>query len=762
MSKNFNPFPSVRRDRQRQLEREKQEGGGLAESSAEATPLARSPVAVSKELPLPSSRPLLPGRTSTEQTIRSSTISSPLSPERQTFDRAIYSPPQPSPHEPTTVRSSGLGSTDDEAFELYLSKQKELKAMRAKLVQNNRGRLPSEMAGTVAAEETREVESAYAHTPGSDALGLECTEEEQEAAEGLDEEIELGHMQEIVEGLWIGDVVAARDERALKEAGITAVLTLLRQKLPPPPPGILSLPIPIDDTPDADILCHLDGCVSWIADVLESEQAGVEEAENDNDAQGVTNKAAVLVHCQAGMSRSATVVAAYLMKTLNISPDDAVEMIREKRPVVYPSETFRAQLELWYKAKFKATVKDRDIRQWYMERTAAQVRNGGELEEDATQRMAKYPATPTPSTPATPVGGYGKRKIRCKACRRNLATRDHMMDHILDQSPFPAPRSRAPSVSVSSLSVGDEDPEMATSRRASRPPSVSNSTRPALALSMSQIPILDINTEKAVPSPRRDESPSQDAQQPFVKKALTNSAIMKGDMGARTGSPQRRVLDPRALAASLPPQLAALRAGVPSSPGAGVPSPQNSTLAGVKNKNPSPFMPFPVENFSRRSSSPSSNTSTASSPLDPEDESALSTSPDKGNVATKPVDSRLAARRTSTLVMTPTDPGSRSRRESTSSLISASRRGSSSSLAGISAANWPILVNPKCSGYFVEPLTWMEPMLASGALVGKITCPNEKCGAKIGSFDWAGVQCGCKEWVTPGFCIHRSKVDEIW
>jgi dual specificity phosphatase 12 len=24
------------------------------------------------------------------------------------------------------------------------------------------------------------------------------------------------------------------------------------------------------------------------------------------------------------------------------------------------------------------------------------------------------------------------------------------------------------------------------------------------------------------------------------------------------------------------------------------------------------------------------------------------------------------------------------------------------------------------------------------------------------------VQCGCKEWVTPGFCISRSKVDEVW
>ncbi|KAG6907999.1 hypothetical protein DXG01_006534 [Tephrocybe rancida] len=75
--------------------------------------------------------------------------------------------------------------------------------------------------------------------------------------------------------------------------------------------------------------------------------------------------------------------------------------------------------------------------------------------------------------------------------------------------------------------------------------------------------------------------------------------------------------------------------------------------------------------------------------------------------------------------------------------------------------NPPILANPKCSGYFVEPMKWMEPFLSSGQLSGKIVCPNTKCGAKLGSYDWAGVCCGCKEWVTPGFCISRSKVDEI-
>ncbi|KAJ9095727.1 hypothetical protein QFC20_006594 [Naganishia adeliensis] len=565
MSK-FNPFPSVRRDRQRQLD-----------ATADAKPRApRSTVA-----PV---RPPLPSRTSTEQTLRSSVVSSPMSPPRNALGLNA--------NESTTVRSAGLSSTDDEAFELYLEKQKQLQALRQQQSRQQLGQQQQqqESGGTVADMEAREFE-AISEASATDSL------EEQD-----DDEIELGHMQEIVDGLWIGDVVAARDGKALQEAGITAILTLLRQKMPPPPPGILTLPIPIDDTPDADILCHLDGCGE------ENEKGG--------------KRGAVLVHCQAGMSRSATVVAAYLMKTLNIPPEEAVEMIREKRPVVYPSETFREQLALWYKAKFKASVRDRDIRQWYMERTAVQVRNNGELEEEATQHMAKYPATPTPSLPPTPVGGYGKRKIRCKMCRRNLATREHMMDHILDQSPMLVPRSRAPSV----ISLGGDEPSAAPR---SRPPSIST-TRPAFG--MSQIDTSDNTLEKAVPSPRRDDSPG--APMEGVKKAVTDPAIMKGDTFK---PPQgRRVLDPRALAASLPPQLAALRAGVRPSPG-------GNNWGGS-----SPTVPFPQDDLAQRSSSPSAiSVNSDGPPQGSIDESALSTSPDKAGGG-KPV-----ARRTSILAMTP-------------------------------------------------------------------------------------------------------------
>lgn len=43
----------------------------------------------------------------------------------------------------------------------------------------------------------------------------------------------------------------------------------------------------------------------------------------------------------------------------------------------------------------------------------------------------------------------------------------------------------------------------------------------------------------------------------------------------------------------------------------------------------------------------------------------------------------------------------------------------------------------------------MELFLVEGQSDGKIVCPNKKCNAKLGNYDWAGVCCGCREWVTP-------------
>ena len=42
----------------------------------------------------------------------------------------------------------------------------------------------------------------------------------------------------------------------------------------------------------------------------------------------------------AGLSRSPSVVSAYLMKTLNLKYQDAINMVSQVRPYVYPNEGY--------------------------------------------------------------------------------------------------------------------------------------------------------------------------------------------------------------------------------------------------------------------------------------------------------------------------------------------------------------------------------------------------------------------------------------
>jgi len=289
--------------------------------------------------------------------------------------------------------------------------------------------------------------------------------------------------------------------------------------------------------------------------------------------------------------------------------------------------------------------------------------------------MARYPATPTPSQPPTPAGMAGRRKIRCKMCRRHLAVREHMMDHILDQSPLPESRPRTPSnfalpapLSAMSTTPGADDSALEDADHPSLPAVVR-----ARGTSVSDV----INPLTGLPGrSRRGSQASVGTATPVEGSGRARARSILGQGEALTMSrsnssaqlPPRQILDADQLAARLPPQLAALRAGLPPS------------------DSPSPASPG------------------AAPPL---------------------------------------------------------RRLSSGIQPMLPVSGPPIITNPKCSGYFVEPLTWMEPML-DGNVSGKLFCPNEKCKAKIGTYDWAGVQCGCKEWVTPVSLEHCGKVADLF
>ena len=66
-----------------------------------------------------------------------------------------------------------------------------------------------------------------------------------------------------------------------------------------------------------------------------------------------------------------------------------------------------------------------------------------------------------------------------------------------------------------------------------------------------------------------------------------------------------------------------------------------------------------------------------------------------------------------------------------------------------------------CPHFFVEPLSWMRPVLEEGELEGRLVCPNVKCAASIGRYAWQGFKCSCSEWVCPALSLQRSKVDDV-
>lgn len=59
----------------------------------------------------------------------------------------------------------------------------------------------------------------------------------------------------------------------------------------------------------------------------------------------------VLVHCHAGVSRSATVTVAYIMKRQGLCLGDAYKFVKDLRPVISPNLNFMGQLLKYEKNK---------------------------------------------------------------------------------------------------------------------------------------------------------------------------------------------------------------------------------------------------------------------------------------------------------------------------------------------------------------------------------------------------------------------------
>jgi dual specificity phosphatase 12 len=200
-------------------------------------------------------------------------------------------------------------------------------------------------------------------------------------------------MDQIIPGLWIGDLACALATDYLSIAGITHIVTAMKQRLPTPivlPDGrtiddVHVFHVNIDDVEGAPLLVHMPGAVEFIDEALkqewledsvlaDQEQEGgqegskkVEPPPGRGPGQWATmGEGTVLVHCHAGISRSVALVAAYLMNTRGVTRDEAIALIQSRRKQADPNPGFRHQLELYESGNYSVDVRNQRIRRFLM------------------------------------------------------------------------------------------------------------------------------------------------------------------------------------------------------------------------------------------------------------------------------------------------------------------------------------------------------------------------------------------------------------
>ncbi|KAL0096921.1 protein-tyrosine phosphatase-like protein [Phycomyces blakesleeanus] len=134
--------------------------------------------------------------------------------------------------------------------------------------------------------------------------------------------------QEVLPGIWIGGYTALESQKFLKKNDITHILSMGHFEYSYPSAEYDNKIIRISDNPGANIIQFFPETYEYI-----------------NNA--VSNERHILVHCLAGVSRSPTVVTAYLMKKRRLRPKEALAIIAQSRPFINPNKGFMDQLKLY-------------------------------------------------------------------------------------------------------------------------------------------------------------------------------------------------------------------------------------------------------------------------------------------------------------------------------------------------------------------------------------------------------------------------------
>jgi protein-tyrosine phosphatase len=125
--------------------------------------------------------------------------------------------------------------------------------------------------------------------------------------------------------LYLGSFAASENEPVLNELGITDIFSTVGapDKVFP---GIEYTYFDLRDVPEQDLSEALAFVVPYLREIRDDPNRRV------------------FVHCVAGISRSTSMIMAFLMQEYGLSYDDALAFIQSRRPIAQPNHGFEEQL----------------------------------------------------------------------------------------------------------------------------------------------------------------------------------------------------------------------------------------------------------------------------------------------------------------------------------------------------------------------------------------------------------------------------------
>ncbi len=130
--------------------------------------------------------------------------------------------------------------------------------------------------------------------------------------------------------LYLGNIESAKDLSFLNKNKIKAILDVCGKKLKYDKSLIISLSLEAEDSPTFKIFELFSTCIDF---------------SHEHRLSGRN----VLVHCIAGVSRSATIVIAYLMKINQMNLQNAYDFVISRRSCIEPNIGFLKQLNMFEK-----------------------------------------------------------------------------------------------------------------------------------------------------------------------------------------------------------------------------------------------------------------------------------------------------------------------------------------------------------------------------------------------------------------------------